>query len=269
MSENLKIVLGTSPPEQDTLDVNDALNQLRDFFMLLDSGRGISWRITFASKNSPLTLGFEPFSERYDPALFSAYAKEEKREFENNMVDLLEGRMPFMWANNKHKGATDLLQRINERINKFEIDFCDELPPIEVTPQSANFAYKKISFHKRDLSRREIGSIDGHISDIGVYYNRPAIQVFDRLRQTKIWCVVPNDHIDIIAESSGLRDVWEKQRVRVSGDIYYDKVGGIAKLIVSDFEKINPRKIAIQDIMDADFTGGLTPSEYLSSMEEA
>lgn len=269
MSENLKIILGSSLPEHDTLDVTDALNQLRDFFMLLDSGRGISWRITFASKNSPLTIGFTPFSEQHEPSLFSAYAKEEKIEFESNIVELLEGKMPFTWGNNKHKGAIDLLQRINEKIGKFEIDFCDELPSIEVTPQIANLAYAKISSRKRDLSHREIGSIDGHISDIGVYYNRPAIQIFDRLRQTKVWCVVPNDHIDIIAESSGLRDVWEKQRVRVSGEIHYDKDGGITRIVLSEFEKVTPRKVAIQEIMDADFTEGLTPNEYLSSMEEA
>lgn len=270
MSEKLSILIDSSVLHEDALEVNDALNQLQDMFALLGGENDVSWKIVEASKQSPLTIGVESFSVKHTPPVAAAYAKASKEKFETNIISLLEGRMPFEWSRGvKYQTATGLLGRTQNGIGKFEIDFCDEFPPIKITPVVAGRAYKKIMSRQSDLRRNELGTIDGHIVDISEHYGNPAMQIFDRLRRVNVWCVVPREHVDILAESNDWKDVWDKQRVKVRGQINYNRDGTISRVTLREFTKVISREIPLERIRDTKFTGGLPPDKYLESLEEA
>lgn len=270
MAEKLIIIIDSSVLHEDALEINDALNQLQDMFALLGDDNDVSWKIIQASKQSPFTVGVESFSMRHTPHVAAEFAKVAKSEFEKNIVSLLEGRMPFAWSGGtKSQTATSLLRRTQNGIGKFEIDFCDDFPPIKITPLVAGRAYNKISSRQRDLRRDELGTIDGHIVDISEHYGKPAMQIYDRLRRVNVWCVVPREHIDIIAESNDWRDVWDKQRVKIRGQISYNRDGTISRITLSEFVKVETLNVPLERIRDSKFTDGVAPDKYLESLEGA
>jgi hypothetical protein len=264
MSEQISITIMPSALHTDILDASDAFGQLVDCVNLLQTEHGVSWKIVKATKQSPFNTVFEAFSLEHTEQVVLLKAKEIKERFEQNIISLVEGKMPFEWSSkSKLQIVANLLKRVQNGIGRFDVDFCDGLPSLNITPYIAKRAYSKIMSLKGDLKRTEIGTIDGNIIDISEHYNSPAIQIYDRLRSIPIWCVVPKDKIDIIAESNDWRDVWDKQRVRIKGQISYNKDGTISRVTLEKFTKVTPVKVDVGDIRDSSFTSGLSPAEYL------
>ena len=65
-----------------------------------------------------------------------------------------------------------------------------------------------------------------------------------------------------------IADVWSGRVVSVPGRIYYGQSGKPTRIEASDVRAKEIPEIDIQDVLDPDFTSGLSPVEYLQRLHE-
>lgn len=252
-----------------------------DYFQLASMGGGESeseqviWKLVKIQKESPLVVEGEAIS--FDPDIdVDEIAKKQKNRLERGIRSVSQGIIPDEWSSQE---ASRIVERVFHRssngIGKTSIilDFSKDSAPIEITPQLAVSAisaiYKQPShLFAESLSRVELGSVDGYLEAVGVYYGQPALQILDRLTNTATWCRVPAKIIDDISESMRLKDIWQHRRVIVRGVIRYDKSGTISSINDAEIDLITPKEVSLDEITDREFTQGMSPHEYLDKFHE-
>ncbi|MGA3280129.1 MAG: hypothetical protein ABSD50_04000 [Smithella sp.] len=280
MAEKIQIVI--EPPEShpDFLTLQDAMEQVLDYFQLVSidekqDSQNIIWKLVSVSMKSPFTVTAEAFS--FDSSVnIDELAKKQKEKLRYGTKSILKGITPDEWTSaHASKIIERILKRSNNGIGKTRIILDTEIDsvPIEITPQIADSAMSEI--HKQparlfseDLSHKELGSIDGYLVAAGSDYDHPALRIRDRLTQDEIWCRVPEEIRNNVSESMHLNDVWEHIRVIVSGMVSYEKTGKISRIIDAQIEHIVSRDVSIDAIRDSGFTQGISPSEYLKKLRE-
>jgi len=265
MTNKISLTIDSSSLHGGALAVEDVMSQVLDCFRLLKEGDSISWKVVFAKMQSPFQITCEPYSDVlpvFDVDIMASLAKE---KFESRIISLLEGELPSAWSTGETLTcAKSILKRSQNGIGRFDIDFNDELPPISIVPPMAINALRKICIEKESWARDELGSIDGVIVDIGFNYSKPAFRIKDRLTKEEIWCLVPPEMVDYISGTTEPKDVWHGQRVIVDGVIKYDKDGHVARIVVNEITKVKKSGVMLTDIIDKNFTDGISPVEYIN-----
>ncbi|MGD0168511.1 MAG: hypothetical protein ABSE54_02185 [Smithella sp.] len=279
MAEKIQIVI--EPPEShpDFLTIKDAMEQVLDYFQLTVIGEpdteNIAWKLVSISMKSPLTVTAEAYS--FDQTInIDEVAKKQKDRLTNGIKSVLKGITPKEWTSEEAgKIINRVLKRNNNGIGKTSIivDFEKDSLPIEITPQLAISAVCEIDkspshFFTEDLSRKELGSVDGYLIAVGYDYGKPAIEIQDRLTEERIWCRVPDETINSIAKEMQLDDIWKHRRVIVRGLIQYEKAGRIKRIFDTQVEPMVSKEIPLDKIHDSMFTQGMSPSEYLKKLRE-
>lgn len=135
----------------------------------------------------------------------------------------------------------------------------------------AHSSAKDIESAKTDLpsTKYEIGSIEGTLFDLGTHCGHPAVRVIEARTGTAIWCRLSADLQSKFGEKATFSDVWRHQRVIVRGRLRYDeKDRTLSYVLAADIDKINPIAGSVDDLYDADFTGGMSTVEYLDKFRE-
>lgn len=281
MAEKIKIVIDPPESHPDFLTIQDAMEQVLDYFRLaslddLDDSQNVVWKLASISMQSPLTVVAEAIS--YDPTInIDAIAKLKKDSFKQGITSVLRGVTPIMWTGGE---ASKIIERVLKRnkngIGKTSIvmDFQDDAQPIEITPTMADSAIIEIQkqpflyFREEGTSHKELGAVDGYVVAVGSDYGQPAIQIEERLTGETIWCRVPEETINTVSMEMKLDDVWKHRRIIVHGLIHYEKTGKISRVYDAEIEPITTREVSIDEIRDPGFTKGLSPSEYLDKLRE-
>ncbi len=235
----------------------------------------VVWKLVSVSMNSPFGATAEAIS--YDPIInIDEAAGRQKSKLKRGMESVLKGVIPEEWTSDEGRKIVDrVLSRNKDGIGKtcIIVDFAKESKPIEVTPQLAISARSEI--HKspfylvaEEMPHRELGSIDGYLIAVGSHYGKPAIQVKDRLTGEEIWCRVPDETVNSISKAMVLDDIWKHKRVTVSGSIQYEKNGTIGRIYDAQIELMVTKEISLDEVRDASFTQGISPSEYLTKLRE-
>lgn len=277
MAEKVRVTVKASGSHPDVLAVQDAMKQVVDVFDLLagNGAEGVVWRLSFASTNSPFVAEGEAVSLAAGVDV-SVIARREKSELVRGLSDLLAGRPATGWrGTDRERIAKRVLQRNMNGVGTTEIQFEQSSPPILITPRISTDALRSMgdsestdSLIEGDRARKERGSVEGYIVQVGTYRNSPAIKLEGRVSGTEIWCRISKEIEDQIASVANFVDVWERHRVIVKGIIHYDSAGAISQLFASSIERVIPKHVRPSQLSDPNFTGGLSISEYLEKFRE-
>lgn len=276
MAEKMQIIIEPSEAHPDFLTVQDAMEQVLDYFKLTSINddsqdtKDIVWKLVSVTMQSPFVVTAEAVS--FNPEInVDEIVKRQKGIFLHGIKNVLEGVTPREWASREARDTIDRILRRNQNgIGKTSIitDFQEKSVPIEITSQLAETAISEIHkqpsrFFTEDLTHKELGSVDGYLIAVGSEYNQPAIQIQDRLTEEVIWCRVPEETRNAISGDMQLNDVWKHRRIIVSGLIQYEKTGKISRIYDAQIETIATRKVSLGELHNGEFTEGMSPSEYL------
>ena len=274
----LKITIAAPKDRPNILDVQQAMRQVLEYFDLMtDQGNtDVVWNLTSAHTSSPFTVTGEPVDLRTGAGGVSAI-----RDHVNTMrrgLERLRNGEEFDtdFPAEKRVVVANLLRRNTNGIGTTTLSFDDDEAAIEFDQPSANRSLDIIEDRQDDIheylfssfARREIGSIEGVIVDVGTDSDEPAIHLEDALTGRRISCRFDSEASRRLEGSLKAKDVWKKRRVRVQGKVNYDASGKIIRLYEGQLEFIEHTDIEIEELFDPDFTGGMAPREYLDRLWE-
>lgn len=273
-----KITVEPSAKHPDVLDVRDAMRQVMDFFDLLtDQGNSdVVWNLTFASTNSPFTAEGVPVDLRTNAPAFGL-VRNHVQVIERGLSQLQAGEpLDDDFPKENREIAIRMLKRNINGIGRTKIEFGDESPTIEFDPTTAERSLKVIQgggdvlydYLFDSFARKEVGSLEGRILDVGTDYEEPAFRIKEHRTGREIWCRIDENAREEMERKLTAGDVWDHRRVRVSGILNYDPSGKIVRLFDGRITYIQPKEVGIEDLHDPDFTEGMAPYEYLDRLRE-
>ena len=232
---------------------------------------GVEWKLISASTNSPLQVEAEAIS--FEPSVdVTVVARAQKQHFAKNLREIARGELPSDPAF-KTNVARRFLSRNLNGVGTTDIDLDVGGEPILVTPRVAEVALKTLEKRHDALfdivsTRDEIGSVEGTLSDVGTYYNLPAVKIIGTRNKQEVWCRLSGPLQEEFQDKATYKDVWQHRRVIVSGRIKYDKGGDILYVVANDIRRIDFRDVSLEAIKDPAFTGGLPIGEYLDRFKD-
>jgi hypothetical protein len=275
--ERVTLTIVSSAGEEAPLTVDDATRQILDFFEILSAsggpeGRRVFWRLVDISMKSPLSLTAEAYSD--DPAIpAQAVARREKRAMAESMREMTTRGLIPDWMNRPiRQRAHSFFARHNHGIARTSFVLEETAPPIVIGQQNALVAEDALKKQDlptpRGLARTELGSIDGQVIQTTTYYGHPSVRIRERITSAEVLCVFS----DVLAERVGVernwRDVWRERRVLATGEVLYRADGAIVRVQATDIVAVEAPQLDYADIADPNFTGGLSPSEYVDALWE-
>lgn len=277
MAERVTITVESRPEHGDVLTVQDAMRQVLDFIEVVvaaasdDVRAKIGWRLVSATTKSPFTAVAEAFSIDADWPVIDQYAREAKSRVDTAFRVVSDtGELPD-WLDDLGR---DRFERIFERnlngVGRTSCSLDDGATPIVIVERRARQTLEKMqqveaqrSAAVPDLSGEELGSLDGYVLDATTHRGRPAFHIRDRLTDQRIICVIPADIAEIIGKQHDWRDIWGRERVRVSGKINRNVAGEITIITANTVTEIKPAAFTINEAADPNITGGKGVREYL------
>lgn len=116
-------------------------------------------------------------------------------------------------------------------------------------------------------ARSAHGEIDGRLIAVGRWRNKPALYLHTAL-YGNVWCVLAPHLIEQWGGETRVSSIWTGKRLSIFGRLLYWKGGRLSRVEAESVrERVSPR-IDIEDVLDADFTAGLDPVEYLDRLHE-
>jgi hypothetical protein len=256
------------------LTVNDALHQFLDAFEMLSAaaaqeqdGKGIKWRLISMSKNSPARATAEAYSD--DPSIpLPAVVYRTKVRVQDGLSELANGNV-VPWVEASAHTAKAFFKRNLNGIGRTVFDFGDAAPRAFVVEKSARSGLRAIeSFEagrkqSEDKSHSEFGSIDAHVSEAKTWNGQPALYVRERLSNKVVPCVLNDKAAAVAGPSHSWSDAWSGKRVRIKGQIFYDKSGSISRVMANAVTDVAASLPVLRDLRDIDILQGLTPVQHI------
>jgi hypothetical protein len=279
MSEPIRLTIRAQNAETDAPTVEDLLAQIGDWNSILrgveeaiaeDGASEIEWRVTGASKNSPLSFELTPFPRRHGMNI-ERRTKEVKEGISAGLSVLRsKPERPSYFTEQVLEKAERLFERVTNGLSLTRIEFGDDFPTFEITPSQAKLAEKNIIAVRKPKEKpyREIGSVEGNLQRVERDgYGRPLLWVKVRVSGETIKCIA-NGSAQTEVEHHEIADIGKNRRVRVSGIIYYKALGQITQVESDAVQFLRPREELprASEIIDEDFTGGLKSEEYLEAL---
>lgn len=119
-----------------------------------------------------------------------------------------------------------------------------------------------------DLSRSEMGSVEGDVIQLTTYHGQPAIRLRERLHGWDVPCVLSAQLAERIGHEHGWFEVWAGRRIQVIGELLFRREGHIGRVIATDIKPVDSRPLTHAEIADRNFTGGLPVRDYLDQLWE-
>ena len=268
-----------SESHHEILTVHDAFQQAIDFFDLLtdESDQDVVWKLEMASTNSPFTCRGEPVDVR---TLAGAYALVEERVsiVERNFRRIAEGKdFDDTFPREKIETARRMLRRNTNGVGLMRATFAEDEEAVEVSQNTAKRYFEQLFTPAESLhsylfsrtSRREVGSLEGRIVEIGTDYDAPALQIREHNTGRPIWCRVSPGKVQEIGSEMKANDAWSRRRVRIRGTLNYGNDGCVLRVLNGDLTYIDDVAPAdLDQLEDREFTEGYSPSEYLDRLRE-
>lgn len=279
-SERVTIQVESNIGEDGPLTVGDVLRQILDAFDLIAAaiaqepgGDTIKWRLVAMSKNSPATATAEAYST--DPTILPGpLAFRGKRRFVEGMDGLSHGRVE-PWLSDRAILAKQFLKRNLNGVGKTVIDLEDDLPRaviVERVARSGLQAIERAEAEKQnaiaDLSRTEWGSIEANVAEAKTYHSQPALYVKERLSQSVIPCVLSEEAASEAGPTHSWDEVWKGKRVRIEGQIFYDRAGKISRVRARRIVDIHAEPVNLTELRQVDILQGDSPTEFLDRLWE-
>lgn len=111
------------------------------------------------------------------------------------------------------------------------------------------------------------GEFEGRLVAVGRYRNQPALYLVSPLYGS-VWCVLADHLVEEWGDAQKVSDIWKGKRLTIFGRLIYWRGGKLARVDAQSVRERDTPKINIEDVLDADFTAGLDPVEYLERLHE-
>ncbi|WP_158043370.1 hypothetical protein [Skermanella pratensis] len=279
MGKVIRIRISGTGVGTDAPGVEDLLDQVRDCFEILrgveeamagDGMPGIDWRIVNAGRNSPLALECEAFS-RTPGRTIDHRAELVMSHTALGLEKLQEsGQRPEYFTDKVLVRARGIFERVNNGLCLTELDFGTGLPRIMITSETGQGAVANVRRVLEPVSRpyRETGSLEGFVHSVERDgYGRKILFVRHRITGETVKCILNGKAIAEVEERQ-IADVFQGRRVQVSGILHFKSLGRIVQLDAEDLKFFPHRSELpqVDDIIDRDFTDGMTSGEYLERL---
>jgi hypothetical protein len=116
--------------------------------------------------------------------------------------------------------------------------------------------------------RDENGSVEGVLTALGLFREKPAIPIAESKSKRHIWCRLNDRLREQFSDKAVFEDFWKNQRVIVRGKLRYAKAGELSYVVASDLHRLETRDVPASAIADRSLTGGLPIAEYLERFRE-
>lgn len=283
MAKPIRIsIRGSSGLGDDAPTVEDLLSQIEDFVKIFDSiesavsesrTQQLVWRITDATKNSPLTLEITPYPKNHATNI-DRLAREVVSVTAHGLLAF--GRFserPLYFSDDVMKRATGLFDRLTNGLAETTFDPSEytDVPVVRFDKQTAQLVLKGINAEpKQKIIYRELGSIEGHIAKIELdVYQRPIIWLRERIDGETIKCISHEGGLNRIGHYE-VDEVLRGLRVQVFGTIHYKDLEKVNYVEVDDVHVYDDDNELpdLEDIVSPNFTEGVEAVEYLRSLRK-
>jgi hypothetical protein len=253
--------------------VADTLKQFMDAFDLLGKaiaqeagGDKVQWRLESLSKNSPATAVGVAFST--DPGIVVApLVYTGKCRLSRALTALSDGQVET-WLRDDTHIAKSLFKRNLNGVGRTVFDFGDDAPMAVIVERSARRSLRAIQDAEAkkeevDRSRSEFGLIDAYVAEAKTYHGRPAIYVKERLSEKVIPCILSDALAEQVGGTHSWEDAWTGKRVRVKGEIFYDKHGSVSRVSATGLTDVDVARPDLKQVQSIDLIRKRTPVEHI------
>ncbi len=280
MSRRVTLSVSGRGNETDAPTVEDFLGQVRDYFDVLaqveatlaeDGESAIEWRITGASKKSPLSIEAEAFPRQFGVNV----DRRTELVVENVAAGLRQlqqvAQRPAYFNDRALAAAQKIFDRVTNGLDMTRFEHGGGRPAIELATSTARVSAGHVREVLAPKSRpyKELGSIEGHFRGIDRDRGRPVFWIKHRLTGDEVKCFVSGEaEREISIREIG--EVWKNRRLQVRGTIHFKAAGRVSHIDVTEVRFLRERNELpdIDDIADADFTGGLKSEDYLTGLRD-
>ena len=284
MAKPIKItVRGTDSLGDDAPTVEDLLSQIQDFVSVLHgvedviAGNGkeeIIWRVTDASRNSPLTFEITPYPRNHAMNIDKRASEVVKATALGFNTIETKSERPIFFSDQVIQKAEKVYERVTDGLAGTQIDFSayEDAPSLDVDKQTARQSLDHITQFRTSLAvpHRELGSLEGFITKVELDgFRRPIVWLKSRVDGQIVKCVAKGDGLDRIGHLEVV-EVLKGLRVRVYGLLSYKSLEEISRIDVDGVHVFEPDD-ELPDasaIVSPGFTGGVEASEYLDALHD-
>lgn len=270
-------IKGAGEAGENAPTVEDLLGQVSDFVEILkgvekalgdEKGGQIVWRVTDAERKNPITFELTPTP--INPAVFIGdRAADIERIARAGLMALRNGdTRPAYFTDETLAKAKRMHARVRNGLADTVIEAPDDSAEPVVIDASVASSVERAFYLLRGAAPvpyREIGSVEGFVSKAELDgMGRAVLRFWARTNGAEIKAIATGEAFKQLEELR-LSDVWHGVRVRVYGTISYKTLGAIDSLTATGIEVLDRARLpGIDDIVDPNFTGGLSAEEYLA-----
>ena len=270
----ISITVRPNPDPFESLTVTDALSQVLDLISALElyeneihGGRDIVWRLKEASTSSPpFHLVAEPYAVQEDVPI-TKKVLDLLDVFSTEFRSLLDGEYKNVMNQNTLRPVGNIMERNLNGISSTVIQI-DNLPEIQVRPESAKIAKDAIDNLSETVHYSEFGLVQGEVSRIRTYYGKPAFEMTDRIHRNEFVCVLEDEQAKDIGKEHNWDEAWEGVSVDVKGMIYYKGSGGIERIQVKSFKITNWSDIPMSKLPQVPLYEGKSAIQHLREVRK-
>lgn len=272
-----KIVVTIEPPRpRERLDIAGAFEQVLDFLKLMELAAGddvdFHWELEKATTNSPFTV-IAVASNRQAHAVAGENLPTAQAKVQNGLQELAAGTVPTWMRRKQRATARKIVKRYREGIGRVALR-PDEAATRNFYFNSTMAAKALATLEKVDgvedifvPAHRSYGEIEGTLLEVGEFRGKPALWIrtngYDVVR-----CMVDQKKLDGIGEAASLKSIWQHQRVRLVGALWFKEGGSLEQVHVDELDLFPSPSVSLDQILDPTFTGGLDPVSYLDRLNE-
>jgi hypothetical protein len=276
----IEVTIRSSDGGVDAPTVHDLLGQVEDFVRVLegveeamagDEKPALIWRVTNATKNSPLTLEITPYPE--DLAInIDRRVVEVERAAIGGLHALQTGvARPMYFTDKVMNRARCLHARVQNGLAEtvIKVDKAVARSPLVLNRSVADTVQKhaRLIEDKDAIPYKELGSIEGFIASVELDGRHRAVLTLRARINGEIVKAFARDRAFQQLERIKLGDVWSGARVRVFGLLHFRRLGVIEHIDATNVEMLDIEQLpSMDEIVDPTFTGGLTTEEFLERL---
>lgn len=275
----IRITIKASDGGADAPTVEDLLGQVGDLVKVLegveeaiagDDETALIWRVTDATRNSPLTFEITPFPR--NPAMnIDQRAFHVERATVGGLTALRTGGpRPQYFTEKVMKPARALHARLRNGLAETVIDADNAIisAPLVLNRATAEEVEKseRTTADAESIHYREIGSIEGFIARVELDgRHRAVLSLRARINGAIVKAFAKGQAFQQL-ERVRLGQVWGGARIRVFGLLHFRRLGVLDHVDANNVEFLDLESLpSLDDIIDPTFAEGLTTEEFLAS----
>lgn len=280
MAKSIRLTIeGAGEAGKNAPTVDDLLGQIRDFVEVLegverayseDHTVQIVWRVTDAERENPISFELTPFAT--NPAIFvDARAEQVELATMAGFAWIGQGYgRPSYFTDETLTKARKIHSRVLNGLAATTMTLQDtpDMEPVVIDLETARKVERAfVASLPAATPHRSLGSIEGFVARAELDgFGRAILRFKSRLDGTEIKAIASGKAFRQI-EAMRLSEVWEGIRVRVYGTIHHKSVASIDHIDADYIELMDKMSLpGIDDIVDPNFTGGLSTEDYLTEL---